>query len=57
MNYQQQSLWDFMRQQSGKLVEQTIQHIGLTFISLFILLFPAAWHIYQQEAKAFRGRF
>jgi osmoprotectant transport system permease protein len=36
MNDQQQTLWNFMRQQSGKLVEQTIQHIGLTFISLFI---------------------
>jgi osmoprotectant transport system permease protein len=33
---QQQSLWEFMRQQSDKLGEQTIQHIGLTFISLFI---------------------
>jgi osmoprotectant transport system permease protein len=36
MNEQQQTLWDFMRQQSDKLLEQTIQHIGLTFISLFI---------------------
>ena len=36
MNEQQQSLWDFMRQQSDKLLEQTMQHIGLTFISLFI---------------------
>ncbi|HAL82089.1 MAG TPA: ABC transporter permease [Mucilaginibacter sp.] len=33
---EQQTLWDFMRQQSDKLLEQTIQHIGLTFISLFI---------------------
>lgn len=36
MNEQQQSLLDFMRQQSNKLAEQTLQHIGLTFISLFI---------------------
>ena len=36
MNEQQQTLWDFMRQQSDKLLQQTIQHIGLTFISLFI---------------------
>ena len=36
MNEQQQTLWDFMRQQSDKLLEQTMQHIGLTFISLFI---------------------
>jgi len=36
MNEQQQTLWGFMRQQSDKLAEQTLQHIGLTFISLFI---------------------
>jgi osmoprotectant transport system permease protein len=33
---QQQSLWQFVQQQSGKLLQQTIQHIGLTFISLLI---------------------
>jgi len=33
---QQQSLWDFILQQRGKLFDQTIAHIGLTFISLFI---------------------
>lgn len=32
----QQSLFDFIQQQSGKLLEQTLQHIGLTFISLLI---------------------
>ena len=31
-----QSLWLFMAQQSGKLWEQTIAHIGLTFISLLL---------------------
>src|SRR5471030_1818700 len=36
MNEQQQSLFDFMRQQSDKLLTQTLQHIGLTFISLFL---------------------
>lgn len=33
---EQQTLFDFMRQQSDKLAAQTLQHIGLTFISLFI---------------------
>jgi len=33
---QQQSLWNFLLQQRGKLIDQTIAHIGLTFISLFI---------------------
>jgi len=36
MNEQQQTLWEFMQQQSDKLATQTLQHIGLTFISLFI---------------------
>jgi osmoprotectant transport system permease protein len=33
---QRQSFWDFISQQSGKLLDQTIAHIGLTFISLLI---------------------
>jgi len=33
---QHESLWQFMQQQSGKLLQQTMQHIGLTFISLLI---------------------
>src|SRR5580693_1295399 len=33
---QQLSLWQFMHQQSAKLLQQTVQHIGLTFISVFI---------------------
>jgi osmoprotectant transport system permease protein len=33
---EQQSLWVFMAQQSGKLWEQTMAHIGLTCISLLI---------------------
>lgn len=36
MNEHQQTLLEFMRQQSDKLLVQTLQHIGLTFISLFI---------------------
>ncbi len=36
MNEQQQTLWQFMAQQSDKLLTQTLQHIGLTFISLII---------------------
>jgi osmoprotectant transport system permease protein len=35
---EQQSLWEFMRQNSDKLLEQTLQHIGLTFISLAIAI-------------------
>ena len=33
---QSESLWSFMHQESTKLLQQTMQHIGLTFISLFI---------------------
>jgi osmoprotectant transport system permease protein len=36
MDEHQQTLLEFMQQQAGKLGVQTIQHIGLTFISLFI---------------------
>jgi len=32
----EQTLWQFMAEQSGKLCEQTLQHVGLTFISLFL---------------------
>ncbi|MCX2476191.1 ABC transporter permease/substrate-binding protein [Pedobacter sp. MC2016-05] len=35
MNENQQSLWQFMAEQSDKLFNQTLQHLGLTFISLF----------------------
>jgi osmoprotectant transport system permease protein len=31
-----EDLWQFMHQQSAKLLQQTLQHIGLTFISLLI---------------------
>ncbi|HUZ61128.1 MAG TPA: ABC transporter permease/substrate-binding protein [Hanamia sp.] len=36
MNEYSQSLFDFMREQSGKILDQLVQHIGLTFISLLI---------------------
>jgi len=36
MDEQQQDLWNFMAQQLDKLLEQTLAHIGLTFISLFL---------------------
>ena len=36
MNDTGQSLFDFMHEQSGKILDQLLQHIGLTFISLFI---------------------
>ena len=36
MNETGQSLFSFMREQSGKILDQLLQHIGLTFISLFI---------------------
>jgi osmoprotectant transport system permease protein len=56
MNEQQQSLWDFMRQQSDKLAEQTIQHIGLTFISLFIaVLIGLPLGIFITRKKQFSG--
>lgn len=35
---EQQNLWEFMRLNAGKLLEQTLQHIGLTFISLLIAI-------------------
>jgi osmoprotectant transport system permease protein len=35
---EQQSLWAFMAQQSGKLWSQTVAHIGLTCISLLIAI-------------------
>jgi osmoprotectant transport system permease protein len=33
---EQQTLWGFMSEQSDKLLQQTLSHIGLTFISLFL---------------------
>lgn len=52
---QQQTLWDFIRQQSGKLLDQTIAHIGLTFISLLIAVIiglPLGIYIAKQRKAA-----
>src|ERR1700745_1843187 len=52
---QQQSLWNFILQQRGKLLDQTIAHIGLTFISLFIAVFigfPIGIFISKKRKKA-----
>ncbi len=53
MNEQQQTLWEFMQQQSDKLAAQTLQHIGLTFISLVysgINWITAGYFYYPQKA-------
>jgi len=53
---QQQSLWDFIIQQRGKLLDQTIAHIGLTFISLFIaVLIGLPLGIYIVKRKKIAG--
>lgn len=38
MDEQQQTLWQFMLMESDKLFNQTLQHIGLTFISLLFAI-------------------
>jgi osmoprotectant transport system permease protein len=38
MNEQQQTVWSFMYEQSDKLLTQTAQHLGLTFISLLLAI-------------------
>ncbi|WP_293783416.1 ABC transporter permease/substrate-binding protein [uncultured Pedobacter sp.] len=38
MNEQHQTLWQFMSGQSDKLFSQTLQHVGLTFISLILAI-------------------
>ena len=56
MNEHQQTLWEFMRQQSDKLFTQTLQHIGLTFISLFIaVLVGLPLGIWIARKKQFSG--
>jgi osmoprotectant transport system permease protein len=56
MNEQQQTLWEFMRQQADKLGEQTLQHIGLTFISLFIaVLIGLPLGIFITRKKKYSG--
>jgi osmoprotectant transport system permease protein len=56
MNDQQQTLWGFMWQQSDKLLTQTLQHIGLTFISLIIaVLIGLPLGIFITRRKQFSG--
>jgi osmoprotectant transport system permease protein len=56
MNEHQQTLWEFMHQQADKLGMQTLQHIGLTFISLFIaVLIGLPLGIYITRKKQFSG--
>ncbi|HVW13377.1 MAG TPA: ABC transporter permease/substrate-binding protein [Mucilaginibacter sp.] len=56
MNEQQQTLWEFMRQQSDKLLTQTLQHIGLTFISLIIaVIIGLPLGIWITRRKKFSG--
>jgi len=38
MNEQQQTLWQFMAEQQDKLLTQTLQHLGLTFISVLFAI-------------------
>src|ERR1700749_756588 len=56
MNQHQQTLWEFMWQQSDKLLTQTLQHIGLTFISLIIaVLVGLPLGIWITRKKQFAG--
>ena len=56
MNEQQQTLWEFMLQQQDKLLQQTAQHVGLTFISLFIaVLIGLPLGIFITRRKRFSG--
>ncbi len=56
MNENTQSLWQFMLQQSDKLLEQTLAHIGLTFISLFIsVLIGIPLGIFISKHQKFSG--
>lgn len=51
-----QNLWQFMQQQSAKLVEQTLAHIGLTFISLLIAVaIGVPLGIFISRKKQFSG--
>lgn len=56
MNEPQQSLGAFMVQQSDKLLSQTLQHIGLTFISLLIaVLIGLPLGIFIARRKQYSG--
>nr|WP_299289240.1 ABC transporter permease/substrate-binding protein [uncultured Mucilaginibacter sp.] len=56
MNNQQQSLWQFMRQEHEKLLQQTIEHLGLTFTSLLLaILIGLPLGIWIARKKQFAG--
>ncbi|MFB9840937.1 ABC transporter permease/substrate-binding protein [Mucilaginibacter ginsenosidivorans] len=56
MNEHRQTLWEFMHQQSDKLLMQTLQHIGLTFISLLIaVIIGLPLGIWITRQKRFSG--
>lgn len=56
MNEQQQSLWSFMLEQSDKLLQQTLAHIGLTFISLLLsILIGVPAGIFISRKKQWSG--
>ena len=56
MNEAQQTLWQFMQQQADKLLAQTLQHIGLTFISLIIaVIIGLPLGIFISRRKQFAG--
>jgi osmoprotectant transport system permease protein len=56
MNEQQQTLWQFMHEQADKLLAQTLEHIGLTFISLFIaVIIGLPLGIFIARKKQFSG--
>jgi osmoprotectant transport system permease protein len=53
---EQQTLWQFMQEQSDKLFTQTLEHIGLTFISLFIaVVIGLPLGIFIARKKQFSG--
>jgi ABC-type proline/glycine betaine transport system permease subunit len=53
---EQQTLWQFMQQQSDKLLTQTLEHIGLTFISLLIaIIIGLPLGIFIARKKQFSG--
>lgn len=56
MNNQQQSLWSFMQQEHSKLLTQTLEHLGLTFISLLLaILIGLPLGIWIARKKQFAG--
>ena len=56
MQDQQPSLFQFIRQQHAKLLEQTLVHLGLTFISLFIAMAVGiSLGIFISRRKAWAG--